>query len=81
MGDTFTVSGHSYELGVHVYCLWPLLQIVSTHVLFVATTMNSLQCTPPIVVGSCIREIEIFFISYLVMSPNKNKNNQNPLKS
>ena len=49
MGDTFTVSGHSYELGVHVYCLWPLLQIVSTHVLFVATTMNSLQCTPPIV--------------------------------
>ena len=24
MGDTCTVCGHSYELGVHVYCLWPL---------------------------------------------------------
>ena len=33
----YSVCGHYYELQVHVNCLWPLLQIVSTHVLFVAT--------------------------------------------
>ena len=43
----YSVCGHSYKLKEHMYCLWPLLQIVSTHVLFLATTMNSLQCTPP----------------------------------
>ena len=41
----YSVCGHYYELGEHMYCLWPLQQIGSTHVLFVATTMNSLQCT------------------------------------
>ena len=45
MGDMCTVCGHYYELGEHVYCLWPLLWIGSTCVLFVATTMNSLWCT------------------------------------
>ena len=45
MSNTCTVCGHSYDLGVHVNCLWPLLQIGSTCVLFVATTMYSLQCT------------------------------------
>ena len=36
----YSVCGHYYELQVHVYSLWPVLQIGSTHVLFVATTMN-----------------------------------------
>ena len=36
----YSVCGHCYELQVHMYCLWPLLQTGSTHVLFVATTMN-----------------------------------------
>ena len=46
---TCTVCGH-----YSVLCLWPLLQIVSTHVLFVATPVNSLQCTPLKYVGACV---------------------------
>ena len=33
----YSVCGQYYELQVHMYCLWPLLQIGSTCVLIVAT--------------------------------------------
>ena len=36
---------HYYKLGVHVYCLWPLLQIGSTCVLFASTTNWEYMCT------------------------------------
>ena len=49
MGDTCTVCGHSYELGVHVYCLWPLQCILFVATPTIVSTIIMLVCI--IIVG------------------------------
>ena len=54
MGDMCTVLGHSSELGVHVYCLWPLQCI-----LFVAT---------PTIVSTIIMLVCIVIVGVVVLA-------------
>ena len=65
-------------------CQLPINQILLSLSQEMATNCHVGSAHPDatfmVIVGSCIRKFEIFLILYLVMSTNKDKNNQNILR-